>query len=342
VDVAGHIGGHQAGHAEQGIGPEHERIEEGVVDPAIDDVDPDRAVDRLHPDLVVVHDQVGPLDQVDPHIVGEEAVLIEGRIVVAGGEQHAARLARAAPRRDRIERLAQQLGIGIDRPHREDVEQFRAEPKHRVTILDHVGDAGGRARIVLEHEEFVRPGADQVDPANMGIDSVRRTRSGAGDAILGIGEDDIGRNHAVGQDLPRAIDVVDEGVDRPHPLLEPGREPRPFRRGEDPRDDIERDDPFGRFLLAIDREGDAEAAKGGFGGVLAPFELGLRRVAQPVGERSKPGRAVLARLLPQSSSNGLPSAIAPRSPVAARCRGANNARKREKRQTGFCGAASGS
>src|SRR5438128_4329235 len=36
----------------------------------------------------------------------------------------------------RSKRLAQQLGVGIDRPHREDVEQFRAEPQHRVAILD--------------------------------------------------------------------------------------------------------------------------------------------------------------------------------------------------------------
>ena len=34
---------------------------------------------------------------------------------------------------------------------------------------------------------------------------------------------------AVGDDPPLAVDVVDEGVDRPHPLLEPGRQVRPIR-----------------------------------------------------------------------------------------------------------------
>ena len=81
---------------------------------------------------------------------------------------------------------------------------------------------------------------------------------------------------AVGDDPPRAVDVVDESVDRPHPLLEPGREPRPFARGEDARDDVERDDPLGRLLVAIDGEGDAEAAEGGFGGLLAAVQLGRR------------------------------------------------------------------
>ena len=118
--------------------------------------------------------------------------------------------------------------------------------------------------------------------------------------ILRIGEDDVGGDDAVGEDLPRAVDVVDEGVDRPHPLLEPGREPLPFGGGEDARDDVERDDPLGRLLLAIDGEGDAEAAEGGLGGLLAAVELGRRRVGQPAGERLEAGaRLAVAAAAPK-------------------------------------------
>ena len=101
VTLPAQIGGHQPGHAEQRIRAEDERVEEGVVDPAVDDVDPHRGRRSSHPDDVVVDLEVAALDQLDPHIVGEEAVLVKGRVVVAGGQQDAARLARAAGR-DRI------------------------------------------------------------------------------------------------------------------------------------------------------------------------------------------------------------------------------------------------
>ena len=42
-DVAGAVGLHQVGHAEQAVGPERLGIEEVVVEPAVDDVDPLRA-----------------------------------------------------------------------------------------------------------------------------------------------------------------------------------------------------------------------------------------------------------------------------------------------------------
>ena len=76
---------------------------------------------------------------------------------------------------------------------------------------------------------FVGAGAHQVDAANVGVDAVRRPRAGAGDAILAVAEHDVGRDHAVGEDAAGAVDVVDEGVDRVHPLLEPGGEIAPIR-----------------------------------------------------------------------------------------------------------------
>ena len=59
------------------------------------------------------------------------------------------------------------------------------------------------------------------------------------------------------------VDVVDEGVQRPHPLLEPRLEPRPLLRRDDARDDVEGDQPLGAFLLPVDREGDADPVEQG-------------------------------------------------------------------------------
>ena len=62
-------------------------------------------------------------------------------------------------------------------------------------------------------------------------------------------------------DLLAMVDVVHEGVERAHALLDAGCEPAPLRRAQDARDDVEGDEPLGRRLVAVDGEGDAGAAE---------------------------------------------------------------------------------
>ena len=62
-------------------------------------------------------------------------------------------------------------------------------------------------------------------------------------------------------DLLAVIDVVHEGVERAHALLDAGRQPAPFGRRDDARDDVEGDEPLGRLVVAVDGEGDAGAAE---------------------------------------------------------------------------------
>ncbi len=100
-------------------------------------------------------------------------------------------------------------------------------------------------------------------------------------AELRIGEDQFLRHHAVGQDLLRAVDVVQEGVDRLHPLHQPFGQAGPFGCGEDARHDIEGDDPLCGFFLAIDGKGDAELAEGGLGLLLPAVQFGERRILDP-------------------------------------------------------------
>ncbi len=71
-DVAGLIGRHQPRHAERRIRPEGERIEEIVVDAAIDHVDALGPLRRAHEDDVVLHEQVAAFDQLDAELVGQE------------------------------------------------------------------------------------------------------------------------------------------------------------------------------------------------------------------------------------------------------------------------------
>jgi hypothetical protein len=62
------------------------RIEELVVDPAVDDVDALLAVRRPHADLVAGAHQVAALDQLDAHLPGQQGVLEVGGVVDARGE----------------------------------------------------------------------------------------------------------------------------------------------------------------------------------------------------------------------------------------------------------------
>ena len=71
------------GDAELAVAAEGQGVEEVVVDPAVDHVDPLRPAGRPHEDLAAVEEQVAPLDQLDAHLAGEEAVLVIGRVVDA-------------------------------------------------------------------------------------------------------------------------------------------------------------------------------------------------------------------------------------------------------------------
>ena len=64
------------------------------------------------------------------------------------------------------------------------------------------------------------------------------------------------------RDLPFAddpllvVDVVEEEVERAHPLDQPALEPVPLPAGDHPRNQVEREDPLDALVLAVDREAD--------------------------------------------------------------------------------------
>jgi hypothetical protein len=70
-----------------------------------------------------------------------------------------------------------------------------------------------------------------------------------------------GGMHAGLEDLLLVVDVVEEGVERLHPLPQAGLQRLPLGRRDDARDDVEGDQALGAGLLAVDREGDADAVK---------------------------------------------------------------------------------
>jgi hypothetical protein len=62
-------------------------------------------------------------------------------------------------------------------------------------------------------------------------------------------------------DFLAMIEILQEGVNRPHPLLDPARQLAPFARRDDPGDHVERNQPLFGGIFPIDVEGDADATK---------------------------------------------------------------------------------
>ena len=283
-NAAGTVDIHQAGNAQHGIGPEAERVQIGVVDPAIDHIDLLRPFRRPHPDETALDEQIGRFDQFHAHQVGKEGVFVIGRVVMPRRQDHHRRFAVAFRGRDRGQRAAQDRGIGIDRLDPVLAEERGEHPHHDLAVFQHVADAGGGAAVVFQHEEIVRPGADKVDPDDMAVDALGRDKAGDGLFIRLIAIDQPGGNAARANDLPPAVDIDEKGVQRLGPLLDPAFETPPFGLREDTREHVEGDQPVGIATLAIDREGDADAAEQRLRlGLLHLPEFG-RHVLRPVAE----------------------------------------------------------
>ena len=159
-------------------------------------------------------------DQFGAHLVGEEGVFVIGRVVDAGREHGDNRPALAGRRRAGRQRPAQHLRIVTDRPYTDFREQLREHLQHRFPVLQHVGDAGRRAGIVFEHEEFVLAGAHEIHADDVGVDvSGRRDAEHLGQEGV-IVLDQLDRHAACAQDFLPMVDIVQEGIDGPDALLD--------------------------------------------------------------------------------------------------------------------------
>ncbi|MPL71126.1 hypothetical protein SDC9_16897 [bioreactor metagenome] len=272
---------HQPRHAQHRIGAEAQRIEEGVVDAAIDHVELLRPLGRAHPAKAAFDEEIRALDQLDPHQVGQEAVLVIGRVEMPGRQDRERRLAIAFRRRHACQRAAQRVGIAIDRLDPVLAEDLREHPHHDLAVFQHVADARGSAAVVFQNEELVRPGAHDVDADDMAVDAARRGEARDG-ALVGLVLIDQPRRDLAGlDDLAAPVDVEQEGVERAGALLDALLEPAPFELGEDAREHVEGDQPIRVSAFAIDREGDADAAE-------ECLRLGLFQVPQFGRHRSGP------------------------------------------------------
>ena len=106
-------GGHQAGHTEQGVVLEEDRVDRLVVDASVDDVDLLEAARGAHQDPPVLDHEIASLDQLDAHLAGEEDMLEVGRVEDPGCQHDDHRLA-GRRRRQLPEGAQQRRAVMVD------------------------------------------------------------------------------------------------------------------------------------------------------------------------------------------------------------------------------------
>jgi len=84
-------------------------------------------------------------------------------------------------------------------------------------------------------------------------------------AVLRVAENLFSGNYARFENLLVVVNVVNEGVERAHALLQAGLEPNPFFQRQDAGHDVEGDEALGAFVLTVHGEGDADAMEEGVG-----------------------------------------------------------------------------
>src|SRR4029079_9961694 len=152
-----------------------------------------------------------------------------------------------------------------------------------------------RAGVVFEHVEIVAVDADDINAGDVDIDVLAELVADHLRPEKGVAVDEIGRNDTGLEDRSRSVKIGQEHVERTHALLEAAGKMRPFGLGENPRDDIEGDNPFFGVGVAIDGEGDADPAEQELGFGAAMTEDVRRDAVEPALEELVAGPAVPVR-----------------------------------------------
>jgi hypothetical protein len=186
-----------------------------------------------------------------------------------------------AVRRHAAEHVEQQIGIVLDRSDGLLREQLGHQPHHHLAVLEHVGHPGGRAQVILQHVVLALPGTHQVHARDVGVDATWHV-----DPLHLFAEPCVAghffrRDLAGLEDFPVVIHVVQEHVQCTHALTQAGVQLTPLRHRNDVRQDVERDQALGAAVLAVYREGDADAVKQHLCGLPHVLDAFRRRARKP-------------------------------------------------------------
>jgi hypothetical protein len=234
-----------------------QRVDELVVDAPVDDVHRLLPRRRAHHHPVPDAEQVAALDQLNAHQPGQQRVLEIRRVGHAGGE-HDDRRVGDRVRGGRAQGGEQPGRVVVHRAHPLLGEQAGERAGHDAPVLQHVADPRGHPHVVLEHLEGPVHVAHQVDARDVHPHAVGRLDPLRGAVVSAAGQHDRAGHDAVAEDVRRAVDVGEEGLERQHPLPHSAVDQVPLVGGDHPRHQVEREGP----LLAVEGEGHPAVGEG--------------------------------------------------------------------------------
>jgi hypothetical protein len=185
-------------------------------------------------------------------------------------------------RRHRGKTLAQQLRVVLDRANLVEMKQLGKHLHHGFTVFQHVGHARWRPCIVLKNVELSFAGTDDVGADNVRVDPARGTHADHFRQESVVLLDQRPRHAARLDDFLLVVDIVQKGVERHHALFNALRQLSPFRSGNDPRHDVEGNEPFRRIFLAVYGKGNTGLSKDGFGVAGLLYQIGSLLLRMPV------------------------------------------------------------
>ena len=192
------------------------------------------------------------------------------------------------------ERLAQLHAVVRDLADADLLGEVREGALHQMPVLDDVGHARRRARVVLEHLEAAVGVAHEVDAGDCHIGAERQVDAVHLAPVVRIARDELGRDEAVLEDLLLVVDVLDEPVDRGDALDAARLDDLPVGGRDDARDDVEGQDAVDRVLVGVNGEGDAEIEELAVGGARAALQRRGLEAAEALpdflGVRRRPSR----------------------------------------------------
>ncbi len=279
-DVAGLPRSHQPRHPERRIGTEHLGIEVQVVDPSVDDVHTFEPADRAHVHALVVADhEVGTLDELGTHPLGEEGMLEVRRVEDARREHDDLRLGHIVGR-ERRQQLVELVGVGVDGADVLLLEHLGEHPLGDGAVLEDVADTRRHAQVVLEDVHLAVVVAHEVGSRDVRPHAELGVHAAALRAVVRRAVEQLGREHTVGDHPLLVVDVVDEEVERDQALDETALDDRPLVTGDHTGDEIERPGTVEVGAVGVHRERDAHREDLDLGDPLQLGQLLRRRVGR--------------------------------------------------------------
>ena len=216
-------------HPESRVGTKRHRVEEIVVEPAIEHVDALQSLRRTRVQHRIVDHEILALDKVDTHLSGEKGMLVIGGVVQAGSQYRDARGSHRGS--ERCEDRVQPLAVVRHLAHPVGPVELGKRPLHRVAAAEHVGHPGRHAKVVLEHRKSV-VGTHEIGTAHRDVDVVENLDSPHFVTVLRAAEHQLDGHDPVAERPALVVDVLEEEIDGGEALLEPSFDVLPLPGGQ--------------------------------------------------------------------------------------------------------------